>query len=171
PGIVGYVAHGQLDTETLYYVMEWINGTTLSEFVAHVGATIAESVEVVRVLAGALGHAHARGILHRDLKPSNVMLDEGDIARPKLIDFGLARRLREASRLTHTGSTIGTPGYMAPEQVRGERTLDARADVFALGCLLYECLAGVPAFAGGNWLLVQSRILLAAPPPLPGMPP
>jgi serine/threonine protein kinase len=166
PGIVGYVAHGQLAGDRLYFVMEWIDGATLGDFIAGVGATVAESVEVIRLVASALAHAHARGILHRDLKPSNVMLVDGDIARPKLIDFGLARRLREVSNLTGSGSTIGTPGYMSPEQVRGERDLDGRADVFALGCLLYECLAGRPAFGTGNWLIVQSRILLATPPPL-----
>jgi serine/threonine protein kinase len=171
PGIAGYVAHGALPDRQPYYVMEWIDGITLGEVVASNGLTVAESVQVVRLIASALGHAHARGILHRDLKPSNVMLERGGIDGVRLIDFGLARRMREATKLTQTGSTIGTPGYMAPEQVRGERLLDARADVFALGCLLYECLAGVPAFAGGNWLVVQSRILLASPPPLRGVPP
>jgi serine/threonine protein kinase len=183
-GIAGYVAHGALSErapaggtqvsaigEQLYYVMEWIDGVTLGERVSRTGLTVAESVQVVRLVASALDHAHAHGILHRDLKPSNVMLEGGKIECARLIDFGLARRMREATKLTHTGSTIGTPGYMAPEQVRGERVLDGRADVFALGCLLYECLAGVPAFAGGNWLLVQSRILLASPPPIHGLPP
>ena len=172
PGIVGYVSHGKLPNQSLYYVMDWIDGTTLNDFIANVGATVAEAVHIVKVVARALRHAHARGILHRDLKPSNIMLDEGDVAKPKLIDFGLARRMRDSIRLTLSGNTIGTPGYMAPEQVRGEHNLDTRADLFALGCLLYEMLAGTPAFAGGNWLLVQSRILLATPPPLPaGTPP
>jgi hypothetical protein len=171
PGIVRYVAHGHVGAEQLYFVMEWVDGITLGEHLLEVGVDLAQSVQLTRAVADALSHAHQRGIIHRDLKPSNVMLADRDVTRPKLIDFGIARRLRDDEvKLTRTGAAMGTPGYMAPEQVRGSRDIDPRTDVFALGCLFYECLAGAAAFPGANWIAIQTKILIAQPPPIPDAP-
>ncbi len=170
PGIVRYVAHGHATATQLYFAMEWLDGVTLGQHLFEVGADFTQSVAVIRAVADALAQAHHLGIVHRDLKPSNVILVERDVRRPKLIDFGIARRLRDDVKLTRTGAAMGTPGYMAPEQVRGLRDIDARTDVFALGCLLYECLSGAVAFAGANWIAVQTKILLAQPAPIEGLP-
>jgi serine/threonine protein kinase len=157
--IVGYIAHGVLGTKQLYVAMEWVDGEDLHHRLASRGLTAAESVRIAIEVASGLDYIHERGILHRDLKPSNVML-VGETA--KLIDFGLARRMREDQKLTATGRATGTPGYMAPEQVLGIRELDERVDVFALGCLLYECLTARPAFFGESWLAIQTKILTQA---------
>jgi hypothetical protein len=166
PGIVRYVAHGVSDTGSPYLVMRWLDGTTLSDHATRVGLAPGEAIAIVRDVADALGAAHARGLVHRDVKPDNIVLVAGDIARPVVIDFGLARHAMLDSRLTATGTVVGTPGYMAPEQARGERVLDGRTDVFALGCVLYECLGGVPAFGGRNAAAILARIVLCEPPPL-----
>jgi len=109
---------------------------------------------------------HRHGLVHRDIKPVNVLFPDGDIGRAKLIDFGIVRRIREPQALTRTGTVIGTPSYMAPEQAVGAREIDARVDVFALGCVLYECLTGCVAFAGANMMAVRARLLLTEPPSL-----
>ena len=103
---------------------------------------------MARLIADALAVAHAHGVIHRDLKPSNLFLVDRDARRAKIVDFGIARFGGAAAAMTMTGTVVGTPGYMAPEQVRGRQDIDARADVFALGCVLFECLAGVPVFQG-----------------------
>ena len=163
PGIVRYVAHGSWAHEP-YLAMEWIDGVTLHDRLQKpVG--IAEAVGVARALAAALAAAHRHGVVHRDLKPANVMLAGGDLARPRLLDFGIARQAAGGGVLTRTGAVIGTPGFMAPEQVRGERAIDARCDVFALGCVLYRCVAGAPAFAGDS-LAVLAKILVDEVVPL-----
>jgi len=166
PGVIRYVAHGVTHDGAPFLVIEWIEGTTLADHVERVGLTPAESVRVVQRVAEALGAAHARGLVHRDVTPANVLLAGGDLTRAKVIDFGLVKRTSGDPRLTETGMVIGTPGYMAPEQARGEREVDARTDVFALGCVLYECLTGVPAFAGRNAAAVMARIVLCDPPAL-----
>jgi predicted Ser/Thr protein kinase len=166
PGVVRYVTHGVAHEGSSFLVMEWVDGTTLAEHHARVGLTPAEAVAVARRVAEALGAAHARGLVHRDVKPQNILLAGGDLLRPKVIDFGLVRRATGEPRLTETGVVVGTPGYMAPEQARGDREIDARSDVFALGCVLYECVTGVPAFAGRNVGAVMARIVLCDPPAL-----
>jgi serine/threonine protein kinase len=166
PGVIRYVAHGVAHEGSSFLVTEWVDGTTLAEHHARVGLTPAEAVAVACRVAEALGAAHARGLVHRDVKPQNILLAGGDLQRPKVIDFGLVRRASGDPRLTETGVVVGTPGYMAPEQARGEREIDARSDVFALGCVLYECVTGVPAFAGRNVGAVMARIVLCDPPAL-----
>jgi hypothetical protein len=104
-------------------------------------------------VAGALACAHRVGIVHRDVKPSNIILVGGDIARAKLVDFGIARVL-DRTQLTSTGATLGTVGYMAPEQARAEAEIDARADVYALGAVLFRCLSGRAPFEGTEALAV-----------------
>jgi eukaryotic-like serine/threonine-protein kinase len=167
PGIVGYVDHGATLEGQPFLAMEWIDGEDLGARLARgEGARlgVAASVALVRAVAAALGAAHAGGIVHRDLKPSNVMLVGGALDRVKVLDFGIARSAHATRALTATGVVMGTPGYMAPEQLRSTRRVDARADVFALGALLYECLTGRPAFAGDHPLAILAKLLLEEAP-------
>ena len=164
PGIVRYLAHGTTAERRQYLVMEWIDGETLRDRISRQGLTIHESVLVARRVAEALDEMHRRGIIHRDVKPSNLIFPEGAVDRVKLLDFGIARRSDDLIGLTRTGVMVGSPGYMAPEQARGDRAvLDARADLFSLGCVLYECLTGRPAFFGDP-VAVRAKVLLADPP-------
>jgi serine/threonine protein kinase len=125
-----------------------------------------EGAALGRRAAEALAAAHARHVVHRDIKPSNLFLPGGDVERVKILDFGIARLMQEARALTATGIVIGTAGYMAPEQARGDRDVDGRADVFSLGAVLFECLAGRPAFAGQHVMAMLAKVLLEEPPPL-----
>jgi serine/threonine-protein kinase len=165
---------GQLDDGSLYIVMELLDGDTLSRRIRGAGMLSAdEATRLGRQIASALAAAHARGIIHRDLKPDNVMLIadpevEGGM-RVKVLDFGIAKMLgptgnTPTAQLTHTGFILGTPQYMAPEQCRGSRDIDGKADVYALGLILYEALIGTPAFSGtSEWELMAAQIQQAAP--------
>ncbi|UQA60435.1 serine/threonine-protein kinase [Polyangium aurulentum] len=165
PGIVGYLAHDVAASGELYLAMEWLPGEDLANRLARGRLTVSESVTLARRVAEALGIAHARGIVHRDLKPSNIYLVDRDVARPKILDFGIAC-LDDGTRVTGSKTVIGTPGYMAPEQARSVRDIDARADIFALGSVLFECLTGVPAFQGNNLMAVLAKILFEDSPRL-----
>ncbi len=162
PGIVRYIADGRTGDGEMWLAMEWLDGESLHLRIGRSGLTPAESVELVRRIAEALGAAHERGVIHRDLKPSNLFLPGGDLERVKVLDFGVAR-VADASS-TRTGVMVGTPGYMAPEQARGDRNVGPRSDVFALGCLLFECLTGKPPFVGENIMAVLAKILLEDAP-------
>ena len=162
PGIVHYIAHGALDRRR-YLVMEWVEGKTLSQILSR-GLTLRESVAVIRRIADVLGAVHARGIVHRDIKPSNIMFLEDSLERVKLLDFGIARPVGPSS-MTRTGVVIGTPGFMSPEQARGAWDVDARADVFSLGCVLYTCLCGRTPFAASRMLANLTAILFLDPVP------
>jgi tetratricopeptide (TPR) repeat protein len=162
PAVVRYVAHGVSAEGEAFLAMEWLEGEDLSIRLGRGPLTVRESVTLAFALAGALAAAHARGIVHRDLKPSNILLVGGDVALATLIDFGIARR-SAGTRLTRTGVLLGTPGYMAPEQARGGK-VDARADVFSLGCVLHECLTGEPVFAGDHVLAILVKILIEEAP-------
>jgi serine/threonine protein kinase/tetratricopeptide (TPR) repeat protein len=164
PGIVKYVAHGELETSKPYLAMEWISGETLGKRLSRTGLTMGESVRVVTRVAEVLAVAHAKGIIHRDIKPGNLILRDSNIEDPTLIDFGIARLGLGPSSLTNTGVMLGTLGYMAPEQARGTKQLDARADVFALGAVLFKCLTGLPAFAGDDEIAVLAKMLFEKPP-------
>ncbi len=159
PHIVRYVTHGIYDEEP-YLVMEWLEGESLDRRLGRERLTIDESVDLARRLASALGAAHARGIVHRDVKPSNVLLLDNALDKPRLLDFGIARVDDAGGSLTRTGNVLGTPGYMSPEQARGDkRYIDARADVFSLGCVLYECLTGQTPFHGPHAMAVIMKLL------------
>ncbi|HWU88651.1 MAG TPA: protein kinase, partial [Kofleriaceae bacterium] len=160
PGIVRYVAHGLTEAHVPYLAMEWLEGETLHDRLQRRSLAVADAIALARATAEAIAAAHQRGIVHRDLKPMNLFLVGGDLARVKVLDFGIARYVHHAGVLTHTGAVIGTPGYMAPEQVRGETALDARTDVFSLGCVLYRCLTGTSAFGGDQSLAVLAKILV-----------
>ncbi|WP_437943222.1 protein kinase [Sorangium sp. So ce281] len=163
PGVVRYVAHGTTAWGQPYLAMQWLDGETLSDRLIRQGLTLEETLELGLHVARALGAIHRLGLVHRDLKPSNLLLEGGSLDRVHLIDFGLARAVTDEP-LTAAGLVLGTPGYMAPEQARGELSVDARADVFALGCILYRCLTGRAAFQGNAGLAVLMKVLLEEPP-------
>lgn len=165
PSIVRYVAHGVAPNGP-WLAMEWLDGEDLASCLSRGTLSIDRAVSFARRIAQALGALHRRGLVHRDVKPSNIFLVEGDPGRAKLLDLGVARRIREADALTGTGIAIGTPYYMAPEQARAARDLDARVDVFALGAVLYEAIAGVPPFHGQNLVEVLAKIVLEPSPSL-----
>ena len=165
PGIVRYVADGRFDGGELWLAMEWLAGESLSRRM-RAGLTAPDAVAVVRRVAEALGAAHDSGVVHRDVKPSNIMLANGSLDDVKILDFGVARVTLADQLSTRTGVMIGTPGYMAPEQARGDRHVGPRADVFALGCVLFEALTGQPPFAGEHMMAVLAKILLDEAPRL-----
>jgi hypothetical protein len=171
PGIVDYVAHGCTPDGQYYLAMEWLEGRDLGALLASgMRLTVGESVSILAQAADAVASAHQRGVVHRDLKPSNLFLVDGRPDRVKVLDFGIARTVKP-SPLTRTGHVLGTPNYMAPEQARGARQLTPAADVFAFGCVLYECLAGRPPFAADQLAAVLTRILFDDPEPLAGIDP
>jgi tetratricopeptide (TPR) repeat protein len=165
PHVVQYVTHGVSSAGEPYLAMEWLAGESLFERLARGRLDIAESIDLARRVAGALGAAHARGIVHRDIKPSNLFLAGGLLASVKLLDFGIARLADGARTIMRTGLAVGTAGYMAPEQARGQRDrIDARTDVFSLGCVLFECLTGRPAFQGEHANMLLAKVLFDEPP-------
>lgn len=166
PSIVRYVAHGPLVESRMYLAMEWLDGLSLDERLATAPLSFEESIALAKTVAVALDAAHQAGIVHRDIKPSNVFLRGGNPREPVLVDFGIARASKATYAMTATGAVIGTPAYMAPEQARGDKNVDARADVFSLGCVLFECLAGRPAFVGEHVIAVLAKILLEPAPRL-----
>ncbi len=144
--------------------MDFHSGTTLEQLLLLGRESREQLVQIFTRVVEAVGYAHQRGVIHRDLKPSNILIDHEH--HPRLTDFGLARQLNpedgEFSKLTQTGEAIGTPVYMPPEQVLGNRDqIDARTDVYALGVMLYQILAGQPPFLGGSTAEVYANILRA----------
>jgi tetratricopeptide (TPR) repeat protein len=163
PRIVGYVAHGR-GREGPWLAMEWLEGESLADVLRRRRPSPGEALEILAQAAEGLSILHARGIVHRDVKPSNLFLVGGAVDRLKLLDFGTARRLEASMPLSRSGVVVGTPGYLAPEQVRGDAEPDPRVDVFALGCVLYECLTARPAFRSDHALAVLAKILLEPTP-------
>jgi predicted ATPase len=164
PGIVRYIAHGFTRAGEPYLAMEWLEGETLSERQSRDRLTIDESIVLARRVAEALGDAHAHGVVHRDIKPQNLFLPGGEIDRVKLVDFGIARRRFETRPVTRTNAFVGTPAYAAPEQARGASEVNAQADVFSLGCVLFECLTGRPPFEGDHFMAILAKILFDEAP-------
>ena len=163
PGIVRHISHGRMPSGELFLVMEWLDGEDLKHRLARAPLTMGEAIQLAARVAEALAAAHARGIVHRDLKPSNLFVPGGRIDQVKVLDFGVARR-EGRTQLTQTGMMIGTPGYMAPEQARAGGVIDARTDVFALGCVLFLCLTGTPAFDGDSAACILGKILFGEVP-------
>jgi serine/threonine-protein kinase len=148
--------------DTWFIVMEYVQGRSLERILRDGPLPVAQVVAIGAQLAGALSAAHDAGIVHRDIKPANVMVrPDGSV---KVLDFGIARALDEAA-LTHPASVVGTAGYMAPEQALG-RPIDARSDIYSLGCVLYAMLSGRPPFAGEIAAAVLHQQVHAAPAPL-----
>ena len=147
----------------LWYSLPYVGGETLHDRLAREGQlSIAETIRIARQVASALDFAHARGVIHRDVKPQNILLFEGEAM---LADFGIALAVREAGgdRLTQTGLSLGTPEYMSPEQASGDRRLDARTDVYSLGAVVYEMLAGDPPFSGRNAQAIIAKLMTETP--------
>jgi serine/threonine protein kinase len=172
PGIARIYAAGIDDvTGAAFIAMEHVDGPSLGMLLAEVGGQL----DVIAVadlgvqLAETLAAAHAAGVVHRDIKPDNVLIvDEPGGLRTKLVDFGIAKLRADAwgSGHTRTGTVMGTPLYMAPEQAAARGEIDARTDIYALGCVLYQCLAGAAPFADHEGLAVLVAHLNSAPPPL-----
>jgi eukaryotic-like serine/threonine-protein kinase len=149
----------------LYYVMPYVKGESLRDRLQREGRLpVEETLALAREVADALGYAHREGVIHRDVKPANVLLSEGHAL---VADFGIARAADEGQALTGTGLAVGTPQYMSPEQASGERDIDARADVYALGATMYEMLAGAPPYVGTTPRAVLAKALLEDITPLP----
>ena len=169
PAIVRPIDRGVTELGESYIVQHWIDGVTLRERLRTEPLTLRDSVGVARRVADALAAAHARGVVHRDIKPNNIMLVRGDPTAVVVVDFGIARILGGPDRrLTRTGAVLGTVNYMGPEQARGERDVGPRADVFALGAVLYECIVGHEAFRGKSVIATRAKIIALEPPPVPG---
>jgi len=173
PGIVELYDFGYMDDGSAYIVMELLRGETLASRIASRGRLVeAEVITIVRGIAGALGAVHAKGIVHRDIKPENVFLvpdvEAATGERVKVLDFGIAKLADEPGALkqTSTDAMLGTPLYMAPEQCRGAGQVDHRADLYALGCVAFEMLAGVPPFVGEGAGEVIGAHLHVEPPAL-----
>ncbi|WP_437312708.1 protein kinase domain-containing protein [Sorangium sp. So ce385] len=175
PLIVQHIAHGTSDDGALWLAMEWLDGVTLDARLGEGPLPVADALLVAHQIADALAAVHALGITHRDLKPSNVLLRDGRVDGVVLLDFGVARAAASTTLVTEASSLVGSLGYVAPEQARGDAEVDARADVFALGVLLFESLAGQRPFAADDPLAEMCRILLEEAPRLadrrPDVPP
>ncbi len=163
PGIVK--AYDGEERSRLYMVIEWVDGRLLRSILNEKRRLpIERAIAITLGICDALDYMHKRGVVHRDLKPENIMIGEGDSI--KLIDFGIAMK-EDARRLTFTeiSPALGTPDYIAPEQVKGQRG-DQRSDIYAVGAMLYEMLAGEPPFTGSNPLAVMNERLLNDPRPV-----
>ncbi len=148
----------------LFFVMPYVEGESLRARIAREELTLDETVAIVRDVAAALDHAHSRGVIHRDVKPGNILVGEGGAL---VADFGIALAVHEAGggRLTRTGMSLGTPGYMSFEQASGEEATEA-SDVYALACVAYEMLAGRPPFTGPSAQAVFAKVLTEPAPPI-----
>ncbi|MEX2177520.1 MAG: serine/threonine-protein kinase, partial [Gemmatimonadaceae bacterium] len=148
PNIVPLLTFGETDG-LVYYVMGYVDGESLEQRLRRAGPMDADVVaRLLEQLAHALDYAHAQGIVHRDVKPDNILLDSA--GTPKLTDFGIARRPASGDTLTSAGMLMGTPRYMSPEQASGDREIDGRSDIYALGLVGYAMLVGRPPFDGGS---------------------
>jgi len=166
PHILPVYDSGQADG-LLYYVMPFVEGESLRDRLSRGGPLPhAEAARIAREVADALAYAHRQGIVHRDIKPANILLSQGHAV---VADFGVARAVSASaarSELTQTGMAVGTPTYMSPEQALGETNLDGRTDVYALGVVLYEMLAGSPPFEGATPQSIVAQALSRKVPPL-----
>ncbi len=145
-----------------FIVMEFIEGRTLARLLKEQGRlSVEETVRLLGQTASALDFAHQKGVVHRDIKPANIMIETGS-GNVKVTDFGIAKSDAFAE-LTAAGSVLGTPNYMSPEQARGELTIGSRADLFSLGCVLYECLVGQKAFVGNTVMATLMTIMNEGP--------
>ncbi len=151
------------DTGQMFIVMALYEGATLKTRMSHGPMPAGDAIDIAHQIAQGLAKAHSRGIVHRDIKPANIFVTRDGLV--KILDFGIAKLRGATGQLTRTGTTIGTVGYMSPEQARGEET-DARADLWALGATLYEMLSERPAFTGDDPLVILRSVLEKEPVPL-----
>lgn len=174
PHIATIYDYGETEDGEPYIVMELIKGETLGEMMLTEKLTVARSIEIIKQVGEALAEAHHHGIIHRDIKPTNVAID--DRGRVKVLDFGLAKQValsdadsdpdQQTLLVSHTreGVIVGTPLYLSPEQALGNE-IDVRSDLFSLGSLLYECIAGKPPFFGKSTADICAKVLRDDPPP------
>jgi predicted ATPase/serine/threonine protein kinase/GAF domain-containing protein len=162
PAIVRYLAHGAEGSQ-LWLAMDWLDGESLAQRLARGALSVCDAAQVVERVAGGLAALHAQGVVHRDVKPHNILLVGNEPIGAVLLDLGIARD-PSSETLTAIGTVIGTAGYMAPEQASGEFKADTRADLFSLGCVLFECLTGRRTFTGETPAAVLAKILLAPAP-------
>jgi serine/threonine protein kinase len=165
PHILPLFDSGEADG-LLFYVMPFVTGETLRARLSRMGRlTIPDAARIAREITDALGHAHREGVVHRDIKPENVMLGAG---HAYVMDFGIAKALSEATDhgFTSAGLTLGTPAYMAPEQAAAAPDVDHRADIYALGIVLYEMLAGHPPFVDSTAQRIFARQMTEIPAPV-----
>jgi len=166
PRIVAYIAKGQTSAGNPYLAMEWLSGEDLKQRLSRQQLSVFECLRLAEGVAEGLSLAHRSGFLHRDIKPSNLFLRGREIEKVTLLDFGITRRLFTDDDMTRSGRIVGTPDYMAPEQARGQRSLDHRVDIYSLGCVLFECLTGHPPFQASHLSALIAKILYEAPPKL-----
>jgi eukaryotic-like serine/threonine-protein kinase len=174
PGTVKLFDIGRAGDGRAYVVMELLRGETLRTRIGSRGVPLASALSFAVQISSAMAAAHQKGIVHRDLKPENVFIvrdpDVGSGERVKILDFGIAKRTRiggtPGPEITRTGMLVGTPSYMAPEQCRGDEQIDARADIYSFGILLYEMLSGVLPFSSANTEEIIAQQLYCAPRPL-----
>lgn len=162
PHIVALYDSGEADG-VLYYVMPSLEGESLRAHIERVGPmAVDRAVEIARSVGGALDYAHRKGVVHRDIKPENILMHEG---QPMVLDFGIALAVTQAKgdRMTEPGMALGTPAYMSPEQAVGDPDVDSRADIYALGCVVYEMLAGEPPFTASNVQALIAKIVADKP--------
>ena len=165
PHILPLLDSGEADG-LLYYVMPYVRGETLrTRLERERQLPIDAALRITREVADALGAAHAIGIIHRDIKPENILLQGGHAL---VADFGIALAVQQAggARMTQTGLSLGTPQYMSPEQAMGERAIGAQSDIYALGAVAYEMLAGDPPFTGSSVQAIVAKVLSERPTPL-----
>jgi len=165
PHILPLLDSGEADG-LLYYVMPLVTGETLrARLERERQLPIADAVRIAREVASALDYAHRQNVIHRDIKPENILLHDGSAL---VADFGIALAVQSAGgqRMTQTGLSLGTPQYMSPEQAMGERTIDARTDVYALGAVTYEMLVGDAPFTGSTVQAIVARVLTEKPQPM-----
>ena len=173
PGIVPLIDSGHAGA-LLYYVMPFVEGESLhARLERDRRLPLDDALRVAHDVAEALGYAHGRGFLHRDVKPDNVLLAPEPSRgaggwRALIADFGLARAIgaADSTKLTKTGTVVGTAHYMSPEQIREDRAIDERSDVYSLGCVLYEMLTGAPPFLGRSVTDLVMKILRMPPAPV-----
>src|SRR5438034_9749262 len=166
PHIVPIYKVGGYKNEVLYIVMRCLDGPSLRQLLEkHQRLSLRDAARIARQVADALGHAHLHGIVHRDVKPDNILLDSA--GHVLVTDFGIAKAAQEASvsQLTTEGMVVGTPHYMSPEQATGER-VDGRSDIYALGVVLYQMLAGTPPFEGESAQSVLMKQATVDPVPI-----
>jgi len=168
PNIVPIYSVDEMEN-LVFFVMAYVAGNNIARELHERGRLgVVETRRIIREVADALSYAHGRGVVHRDIKPDNILLDR-DNGRAMVTDFGIARAVSEntdASRLTATGMAIGTPTYMSPEQAAGEREIDGRSDLYALGVVAYQMLSGAPPFAASSTPAMLVKHLTERPAPL-----
>jgi serine/threonine-protein kinase len=165
PHILQLLDSGDADG-LLYYIMPLVEGESLrGRLERERQLPVADALRIAREVADALDYAHRHGVIHRDIKPENILLHDG---RAMVADFGIALAVRNAggARLTETGLSLGTPSYMSPEQATGEREVDARTDLYSLGCVLYEMLCGEPPHTAPTVQLLMKRVVTEKPQPV-----